>query len=419
MSERLVVVSTDCHAGAPLLGYREYLPADRHDDFDRWAAEFADPWDDFEEREVKPGVASFDSEINWDSDLRRDVLDADGIAAEVIFPNTAPPFFPSGVLSVAVPQTRPDYELRMDGLRAHNRWLAEFCAELPHRRVGVAQVFLNDVDDTVAEIRRFHAMGLTSILLPGDAPGGLVPLYPRELEPVWQVCEELGVVVHKHGNFAGEPVTEEMGPGGAAAGALEGMFWNRRGVAHLILAGVFERYPDLKFVQTETGADWVPSYLRQCDGLYEAAQVEGSFAEYFSGKAIDGLTRRPSEYFATNCWIGASFMSQDEAARRHEIGLDRLMWGSDLPHAEGTYPNTLKALRATFEHVPLEEIEQILSTNPATVYGLDPGRLREIADRIGPLASDVRTPLADDEWPAFPHESISPAFTRPRARARA
>ncbi len=417
MSERLTVVSTDCHAGAPLHGYREYLATEWHDEFDVWAKEFADPWDDFEEREVKPGVASFDSEINWDSEQRREVLDADGIAAEVIFPNTAPPFFPSGVLSVAIPQTRDDYERRMAGLRAHNSWLSEFCTELPHRRIGVAQVFLNDVDDTVAEIRRIHSMGLSSVLLPGDAPGGLVPLYPRALEPVWQVCEELGVVLHKHGNFAGEPVTEEMGPGGAAAGALEGMFWNRRGVAHLILSGVFERHPDLKFVQTETGADWVPGYLRQCDGLFDAAQVEGSFAEYFSGKAIEGLARRPSEYFASNCWIGASFMSQGEAGRRHEIGLDRLMWGSDLPHAEGTYPNTLKALRVAFESVPLDEIRMILSETPAKVYDLDLGALQAVADEIGPLASDLQTPLPEDEWPVFPHESISPAFTRPRVPA--
>ncbi len=159
MSERLLVVSADCHAGAPLYGYREYLPRHWHREFDAWAASFTDPWLEVEERDIKFGVSSFDSQISWDSAYRQKVLEADGIVGEVLFPNTAPPFFPSGVLSVAVPQTLPDYERRMAGIRAHNTWLAEFCDDLPGRRVGVAQLFLNNIDDTLAEVKRIQGAG--------------------------------------------------------------------------------------------------------------------------------------------------------------------------------------------------------------------------------------------------------------------
>jgi predicted TIM-barrel fold metal-dependent hydrolase len=410
MSERLLVVSADCHAGAPLYGYREYLPRHWHREFDEWAKSFSDPWVEVEERDLKFGVSSFDSQISWDSAYRQKVLEADGIVGEVLFPNTAPPFFPSGVLSVAVPQTLPEYERRMAGIRAHNTWLAEFCNDFPGRRVGVAQLFLNNIDDTLAEVERIRGLGLNSVLLPADTPGGLVPLYQPRLEPLWELCEDLGVVVHKHANFAGDPNTDEFGIGAGAIGKIEGMTWNRRGLAHLIMAGVFERYPNLKFVMTETMAEWVPDYLAVCDRLYEAAKVPGSSEEFFGGPAVTRLPKRPSEYFATNCWIGASFMTAAESARRYEIGLDRLMWGSDLPHSEGTYPHTLEALRVVFASIPLEETKLILSETPAAVYGFDLGKLQKLADEIGPLVSDIQTPLAAEDWPKVPGESLCSTF---------
>ena len=99
-------------------------------------------------------------------------LEADGIAAEVIFPNTVPPFFPGGALvTQAPPADAHDLELRWAGLQAHNRWLADFCARTPGRRAGIAQILLHDVDASVEEIRWAHDHGLTGgILLPGAPP---------------------------------------------------------------------------------------------------------------------------------------------------------------------------------------------------------------------------------------------------------
>ena len=79
-------------------------------------------------------------------------LEADGVVAEVLFPNTIPPFFPSG--NLVAPQPSPEeYERRWAGLKAHNRWMVDFCNEAPGRRAGIAQIMLNDVDDAVDEIR--------------------------------------------------------------------------------------------------------------------------------------------------------------------------------------------------------------------------------------------------------------------------
>src|SRR3954469_8134946 len=179
--DRYVVVSADGHAGADLLGYRPYLDQRHHDEFDRWASAYEIPYEDM----VGP-----DGDRNWNSDRRLAELEADGIVAEVLFPNTVPPFFPTASLATQVPAaTAGDLELRWAGLRAHNRWLVDFCAATPGRRAGVAQILLHDVDAAVAEVRWARDAGLFGgVLLPGAPPGsGLLPLYAPEYEPIWAV----------------------------------------------------------------------------------------------------------------------------------------------------------------------------------------------------------------------------------------
>jgi predicted TIM-barrel fold metal-dependent hydrolase len=205
-------------------------------------------------------------------------------------------------------------------------------------------------------------------------------------------------------------VSDENGLAGPAIGLVENAFFAHRGLAHLIFAGVFDRFPKLKFVLTENGAQWVPGYLAELDILFDAAFVDGSIVNYFAEPAARSLEKRPSEYFKSNCYLGASFLTPVEGAMRHEIGLNSLMWGSDLPHAEGTYPYTLEALRATFAPMPRGDVEQILSRNPADLYGFDLEFLGSVANRIGPLVSQVHEPLTQEEWPDTPADTITPAL---------
>jgi hypothetical protein len=104
-TERFVVVSSDSHAGASLLGYRAYLDPEWREDFDPWAASYVDPWADVDAGEsgIKAGLAAGTLESNWDSDLRQRQVEPDGVVGEVLFPNTAPPFFPVGSLLAGPP----------------------------------------------------------------------------------------------------------------------------------------------------------------------------------------------------------------------------------------------------------------------------------------------------------------------------
>ena len=92
------------------------------------------------------------------------MVEADGIVAEVIFPNTVPPFYPQTSFMVpGAPRVGTRYRRRWAGLRAHNRWLADFCHAAPSRRAGVIQIMLNDVDDAVDEVLWAKQAGLTAV----------------------------------------------------------------------------------------------------------------------------------------------------------------------------------------------------------------------------------------------------------------
>ena len=142
-TDRYTVISVDGHAGAELRAYKQYLASLWHDEFDAWADAYVNPFAD---------LLAATAYRNWDSARRLEETESQGVVAEVLFPNTVPPFFPSGNLLAPLP-TASEYELRWAGVKAHNRWLADFCAEAPGRRAGCVQIFLNDLDAALDEIR--------------------------------------------------------------------------------------------------------------------------------------------------------------------------------------------------------------------------------------------------------------------------
>jgi predicted TIM-barrel fold metal-dependent hydrolase len=395
-ADRYTVISADGHAGGSMPEYRAYLPSRWHDEFDAWAEQFRNPFED---------LASANAYRNWDSARRLAENEADGVVAEVLFPNTIPPFFPSGALITPAP-TADEYERRWAGLQAHNRWLADFCADAPGRRAGVAQILLNDVDDAVAEVRWAHEAGLFGgILVPGVAPGHeLPPLWSETYEPLWATCEELGVVVNHHSG-GGLPGYDLGDPAARAVMLVEIPIWAHRALWHLIYGGVFERHPRLRFVLTEQGTGWVPGTLQNLDWFTKRMQITAAAEHHFGGEAVARLSLTPSEYFARNCWIGASFLRPVEAELRDEVGVDRIMWGSDYPHLEGSYPYSREALRASLAAVPEHEVRAIVGENAALVYGFDLDALGPLAAQHGPLVEELAAPLAE-----FPADSTCNAF---------
>ncbi|WP_412515415.1 amidohydrolase [Actinomadura madurae] len=400
---RHVIISADCHGGADLMRYRDYLDPAFADDFDRWAAEFTVPYEDMK----GPGASR-----NWDSARRAAELEADGIVAEVIYPNTVPPFFSTSSLASSQDGVAGAEGLRRRwaGLRAHNRWLAEFCRDLPGRRAGVFQILLHDVDAAIAEVRWAHGAGLTGgVLLPGTPPGaGVPPLYHPSYDRLWNVCEELQVPVNCHGGGAGPRLGDS--PVDDMFFLLDLRWWDISRFRHLILGGVLERHPGLKVVFTESGIGWIPRELRKLDQLVDSMRSTGDGEDiaYDAASAIDGLTLRPSEYWHRQCYAGATFVHPTEVAIRDRVGVDKILWGSDYPHLEASYPFSKEAVRTAFHDVPVADAERMLAGNAARMYGFDLDRLRAVAERVGPTRDEVGAGLDPATLP--PEAAGCPAF---------
>ena len=172
-----VIVSADSHAGLPTEDYRAYLDKKFHPQFDEFLTErtaqleamtalgvrneaFAKSWYEEHEEALRSG---------WEADRRDVELDGDGVAGEVIFPDadavesrTCVPFGAGLGLSGDM-----DPALGLAGAQAHNRWLAELCAQSPERRCGVALVPITaDLSLVLAEIRRAKDSGLGAVMIP-------------------------------------------------------------------------------------------------------------------------------------------------------------------------------------------------------------------------------------------------------------
>ena len=255
---RYTVISADCHAGADLRDYRPFLERRYHEDFDAWADTYVSPFADLKRA---------DADRNWDSTRRMRELEADGIAAEVLFPNTVPPFFPKSGLTATAPSA-DDFERRLAGLRAHNRWLAAWCDEFPGRRAGIGQILLNDVDEAVRDVHWIADHQLRGgVLLPGLPPdSGLPPLHAALYDPVWRACEERGVIVSVHGGSASPDYG--MHPASLSLWLIETTWWSHRPLWTMILSGVFDRFPGLRLVMAEQGSGWINNALVVMDQFY-------------------------------------------------------------------------------------------------------------------------------------------------------
>jgi len=392
-TDRYTIISADTHAGGSHAQYRNYLDPEFIEEFDAWRGEYKNPFKDLkDDRRSK----------NWDSAERWTDQEADGVVAEVVFPNTVPPFFPNFVLFAAPPKPE-EYRQRHAGIQAHNRWLADYVAEAPARRAGIGQVFTNDVDDAIADVRWIHEHDLRGgVLIPNAGPdvNWVHPLYDAALDPLWAVLEDLQLPVHVHGgtgspNYGRFPVSPLLH-------ISEALFYSQRPLVQFLLSGIFERFPRLKFVITERGCSWVPPLLEQLDSSMKMLSSGRTGELRFSGDLI--LPMLPSEYFARNCWIGVSQPKVVDALTRSTLGSDRFMWGNDYPHDEGTYPFTREHLRQIFHGTPESDMRNILAGNAAALYNFDLDALAPYAALHGPTVAELSQAL--DGLPDSPNQAL-------------
>jgi predicted TIM-barrel fold metal-dependent hydrolase len=405
--DRYLVISSDGHAGPHAADYRPFVDPEYREAFD-----VALP---IQIRMTEAAAKSFlvhdiniewrkgrDYELSgaWDAEARDKVLDADGVAAEVLFPDgvtemNAPPFGAGFTMS----PENVTADLQWAGCTAHNRWLAEFVSTAPERRIGLACIpVLWDIDRAVEGIRWAKENGLRGVIFPPRWGKYDAYHHPR-YDPVWEICQDLDMPIHFHSGPA--PIEEYFGPMPAPEGhsiptgamgiyVTEVAMWLVRPLTFMLWGGVFERFPKLKVALTEGTSVWVPEYLQLLEQRYDETHYAQKLGDYRSH-----LSMSPADYFRRNVRVGASCMPRREALMRQDIGVGTIMWGTDYPHPEGSWPITSEQMHATFDGLPEDEIGLMLGGNAAAFYGVDVEKLAPLVARIGPEKRSFQNPERD------------------------
>jgi predicted TIM-barrel fold metal-dependent hydrolase len=260
----------------------------------------------------------------------------------------------------------PDSELLTEICRVYNDWIADFCKPHPRRLKGIAMLNVDDPDAAAKELERCVKMGLV---------GSFIPVAPRPDKPYsspvydhfWATAQDLNhpLLMHIATPRNGVPANEftmnvaEM----TGAGRSTTDYWVRYSLGSMLFAGVFDRFPGLKIGSVEHEAAWIPHWLKQMDFTYVERPV---FTKGWRSK--DGLM--PSDYWKRNMFV--EFMEDDIGIKlRDYIGVENMLWGSDYPHAEATFPRSQQFLSRMFEGVPEADLRKITSENAAKMFGFE------------------------------------------------
>jgi predicted TIM-barrel fold metal-dependent hydrolase len=281
-------------------------------------------------------------------------MDEEGIDQAVLYPSI-------GLYAWAI----PDPEAAVDVARAYNDWLASYCAADTSRLFGAAMLPVQDPDAAVAEMQRaVGELGFTAAFVrPNPCLGR--SLQDRAYEPIWSAAEELDITIGVHeGSSVIVPTLGSDRPfNPLVLHAISHSFEEMLAFAQLVSFGVLERHPKLRLVFLESGGGWAPFWVQRLD---EQSETFGGFCPE--------MRLKPSEYFARQCWISYEVDEPTLAALLPFIGEDRVVWGSDYPHHDATFPGAVSALRRTISSLGPVERAKVLGENAASLYRL-PARL--------------------------------------------
>ena len=260
-----------------------------------------------------------------------------------------------------------DREAYLAIVRAYNTFLAEeYCAVAPDRLIGAAFIPVSGIDDAVAELEWAASHGLRTVMFQ-QFPNGKGQAKPED-DRFWERSLELGIALSPHVSF-GDTTPPPTGRHDTSLWpAHAGMAQHAYGLvpgftlAQLIVSGVFDRFPELRFYFAETNCTYVPGMLYYMDRDYQ---------EYNDWFRVS-LKMLPSEYIRERAIFG--MIQERPVIKMAEAGLlswDNLMWGNDFPHSVGTWPRSRQYLESAFAGIPDEIQRTVLLETPASYYGLD------------------------------------------------
>lgn len=302
---------------------------------------YADP--DVSWNDIVPG--------SYDPAERLKVMDEEGLSAALMFPS---------VYLIAGDVKSPD--VASAGARAYNRWMADFIQEDPDRLFGVGVCPLQSVDLAVEEIEFAANQNLTGITFRPERYNGL-ELFSDEMDRVWSAAEDHDLTVAIHGSFGSKMPS-------FARTRYENQFYvhmvchpfeQMASVMEVVSSGILDRHPKLRVGFFESGMGWLPYWLERMDEHKETM-----------GHLVPSLVREPTQIWSEQCFVtmeageGAAFAQLDDMGLGHTV-----VWGSDYPHYDCTYPGALKELDDSFLAVgKADRRDEVVYTNARRFMGI-------------------------------------------------
>ena len=305
---------------------------------------------------------------------RLEEQDADGVDAELLFPSSTAMKVCRGI--------RSDDAFKAV-IGAYNEYLAEdYCAEAPDRLLGVGVLPHRGLEGDIQEMERCKKLGLRTVVV-GRYPGGRSYPTPDD-DRFWTAAMDLDMPLSIHTSMGGVrrgtflPYAKK--PEGEYQQAADGTpaddFFNRmhrHAKAHaggyealqMVMAGVYHRFPKLQIYWAENNVGWLPYYYEQMDLEWERNHHWG---ERLMGAIA--LDRPPSQYIREHASWG--FFDDPVGMKlRHEVGVDRIIWGSDFPHVVTTWPDSRAIIGREMAGVSDEEKRKMMAQNLIDFLGLD------------------------------------------------
>jgi predicted TIM-barrel fold metal-dependent hydrolase len=285
----------------------------------------------------------------WDPHARIKEMEVDGLSAEVLYPTLMLSQF-----------AFEDAGLQEACFRVYNDWLIEYCSVEKNRLIGVAAISVYNIDNAVKELERCRKAGLKGALI-WQAPHPDLPFRSSHYEKLWAAAQDLDAPVslhiltgHSYHTRKREGVEHYRGSVNLKLlDAINALF-------ELIFYGALERFPRLKVVTVENESGWLPFIVQQWDYYYRRNVKVNP----------PPITKEPREYVRDH--IYSCFFNDPVCGRNLEWwGQDNIMWSNDFPHANSTWPHSLKVIQRDLGHLPLETQARVLAGNVCRLYGLD------------------------------------------------
>jgi len=281
-----------------------------------------------------------------DLSLRAADMDRDGVDAELVFPT-------AGLLVASI----QDLEAQRVASEIWNDWVWDYTEPMRDRLVPVAIIPSHDFDHALAECKRAAAKGFAAFCL----YEGLNNYTDPRWDPIFSFAGEQGIPLAFHTGFGDIDVRPLKGAGGALYNYVRQMNDSIDIITQLVGGGVLDRNPKAHILFAEHSAGWLWSLAERMDEVYigHANSVEPK------------LSRMPSQIVRDQVHCSLQNDVDSSVAARRGVGVPALLFASDYPHSEGTFPFTkelIQRMRKDNPDLPSEDLVEILGGNAVKLF---------------------------------------------------